>query len=328
MVPRVATTMSVSDLVGTVKVRLNIGRNQYKVAPGLYCVGNPTVDSPVLMTANYKLSFDALRRELAGIDAWLLVLETRGINVWCAAGKGTLSTDEVVNRVRMVGLDRVVKHRELILPQLAATGVAAHKVIKGCGFKVVWGPIQAADLKKFLVDNKHADESMRRITFNLAERFVLIPVEIALVLKPFLWMLIALFLLSGIGPQFSFETLWQRGFIGASAGLAGIFSGAVLVPVFLAWLPGRAFALKGTWTGLAGGGLIAWLFRDLLIWPEVLALLGCAVAVSSYVAMNFTGATPFTSPTGVEKEMRLAIPLQVAAMVVAVVAWLGAPFLR
>ena len=49
-------------------------------------------------------------------------------------------------------------------------------------------------------------------------------------------------------------------------------------------------------------------------------------AVGSYLAMNFTGSTPFTSPSGVEKEMRKAIPLQALAIFVALVAWIGAAF--
>jgi CO dehydrogenase/acetyl-CoA synthase gamma subunit (corrinoid Fe-S protein) len=76
-------------------MRWGIGRHRYRIEPGLYAVGTPGSDSPVLVTANYKMSFDALRRELGGLDAWILVLETDGINVWCAAGKGTFGTEEV-----------------------------------------------------------------------------------------------------------------------------------------------------------------------------------------------------------------------------------------
>jgi len=64
-------------------------RMSYAISPGLYAVGNPTKESDVFVSANYKLSFDVLRRELKGFNAWILVLDTKGINVWCAAGKGT-----------------------------------------------------------------------------------------------------------------------------------------------------------------------------------------------------------------------------------------------
>ena len=80
------------------------------------------------MTANYKLSFDAIRKNLSGQNGWILVLDTKGINVWCAAGKGTFGTNELVKRIRLVSLEKIVNHKRLILPQLGAAGVAAHKV--------------------------------------------------------------------------------------------------------------------------------------------------------------------------------------------------------
>ena len=78
------------DYWGAAAVRLGIGRDRYTVEPGLYAMGDPGPDSPVLATANYKLTFDHLRRAIRGRDAWILVLDTKGINVWCAAGKGNV----------------------------------------------------------------------------------------------------------------------------------------------------------------------------------------------------------------------------------------------
>lgn len=132
--------LSLKDKWQTLGTRLGFIRNKYAVAPGLYCVGTPDRDSPVLVTANYKLSFDSLRRELAGIAAWVLVLDTRGINVWCAAGKELFSHAELIRQVRLSRLETMVNHRELILPQLGATGVSAREVKKKCGFKCIWGP--------------------------------------------------------------------------------------------------------------------------------------------------------------------------------------------
>ncbi len=199
-VPRIHTKLNREDRWGTVKSRAGIGRDRYKVTPGLYAVGRPTQGSPVLVTANYKLSFDQVRSRLLRSDAWLLVLDTRGINVWCAAGKGTIGTRELVQRVLATGLDKVVRHRRLILPQLGATGVSAHDVKKGCGFEVVWGPVRAADIESFLAGRR--SEAMRRVTFTLGERLVLVPVEFYLIRKTLLWVAAAIFLVSGIGQGF------------------------------------------------------------------------------------------------------------------------------
>lgn len=76
-----ATSPSRRDRWGMIGARIGLIRRNYKVAPSLYAVGQPSKQSPVLVTANDKLSFDALRHRIEGVDAWLLVLDTRGINV-------------------------------------------------------------------------------------------------------------------------------------------------------------------------------------------------------------------------------------------------------
>jgi len=122
---RISTDISLADYLGAVMVRWGINRNNYRVNPGLYSAGSPGAESDVFVTANYKLSFDTLRKNLAGINCWVLVLDTKGINVWCAAGKGTFGTEELVRRIHNVALDKFVNHKRIILPQLGAAGIAA-----------------------------------------------------------------------------------------------------------------------------------------------------------------------------------------------------------
>ena len=326
--PQVAATASIRDFWGTIGARTGIIRRNYKVAPGLYAAGSPGPQSPVLVTANYNLSFDALRLSLAGIDAWLLVVDTRGINVWCAAGKGSFSTAEVLHSVHHSRLKEVVSHRQLILPQLAATGVAAQDVRKGCGFAVRFGPVRAADLPAFLHNSMQCDESMREVTFSLRERAVLIPVELFLLAKPLLAAFVLVLILSGIGPTiFSPATALNRGLILLAATGLGIVGGAVLAPLLLPWLPGRQFWCKGLVSGVPCA-LSAWLlFAPRIGLAEQLALVLWVETVSSYLAMNFTGSTPFTSPSGVEFEMRRGLPAQLAAACLTLALWLTGPFI-
>jgi len=327
--PRIKTELDRKDLLGKLAVRWGIRRDNYKVAPGLYCVGIPDQNAPVLVTANYKLTFDVLRRELGSINAWILVLDTRGINVWCAAGKNLFSTTEVIKRVQLTGLEKVVRHRQLILPQLAATGVSAHQVKKGSGFKVTWGPIRANSINYFLRNNLNADDSMRRVTFAFRERLGLVPVELSHLVKPSLWVLLAIFLVSGIGSNiFSLAIAWPRGLMATTAYAAGILAGALAAPAFLPWIPGRSFALKGAITGIICGIGVILIFHAALQFWEMVALASCTTAISSYLAMNFTGSTPFTSPSGVEKEMRKAIPMQALAVLMAAVVWIGSAFAK
>ena len=326
-VPVVKTGLGLKDNLGTLLTRAGIGRNNYKIAPGLYATGSPDEDSPVIVTANYKLSFDHVRRELGLQSVWLLVLDTHGINVWCAAGKGTFATGELAKRIIESGLDKVVNHRRVIAPQLGATGVSSRKVKKLSGFKVIWGPVRASDIVRFLENGMQADREMRLVTFPFIERLVLVPVEISLVVKPALLVFLALFLLSGIGPDiFSFSAVWNRGAWAVSAVILGIIAGAGVVPLLLPWIPGTAFAAKGIITGVAltiPAAIAAGLSSGV---TGFIALLCMATALSSYLAMNFTGATPFTSPSGVEKEMRRFIPIQVGMAVCGLVLWIGSAF--
>ena len=326
-VPRVATTLSVRDRLETALTRIGYGRNDYKVVPGLYCVGDPTPESPVLVTANYKLTFDSVRGELSGTDAWLLVADTRGINVWCAAGKGLFSTEEVVYMVNASRLAEVVTHREIILPQLSATGVAARRVRRKCGFSAIFGPVRASDLPAYLRAGNQADEAMRAVTFTLRERAVLTPVELYLLGKPLLIILAAGFLLSGIGPDlFSLAAAWTRGLAVATATLFGVLTGCVAVPLALDRLPGRSFALKGAGAGAVAGLAAAGLHWSSLSTGELAATWLWTVTLSTYLGLNFTGSTPYTSPTGVETEMRRALPVLAVAVLVAVAVWVAAPF--
>ena len=325
---QVATTAGWPDRLGTAGARLGVIRRRYRVAPGLYAVGSPGPDSPVLVTANYKLSFDSLRFSVSGIDAWLLVADTRGINVWCAAGKGTFSAGEVSDLVRRSRLAEVVSHRRLVLPQLAAPGVTAREVTRDCGFDVRFGPVRATDLPAWLERDGQGDEAMREVTFTLAERAVLIPVELYLLARPLLGLVVLALCLSGLGPGvFSPAAAVQRGVLLLGATGLGILAGAVLVPLLLPWLPARQFWLKGVYTGLAVAALARPLVATGVSGVEQAALTLWAVAVSSYLAMNFTGSTPFTSLSGVEREMRRGLPVQLLAVGAAAVLWVVAPFL-
>ena len=330
-VPRVDTALRTADRLGAWKSRWAMGRMRYAVEPGLYAVGQPAADSPVLVSANYKMSFDRLRGQLAGIDAWILVLDTRGINVWCAAGKGTFGTDEIVHRLDTSGLSGVVSHRRLIVPQLGAPGVAAHEVKRRSGFRVVYGPVRAEDLPAFLAAKLKATPEMRRVRFPIKDRVALVPVELVMAAKYFLAAAACFFFLAGLGPDgYSWTRVLGVGTRSAGLVLAVCVGTLALVPTLLPWLPGRAFALKGLWIGLALAAavlLLGWSRGDLL--GNRLSLAAWCLllpATASFLGMNFTGASTYTSLSGVRKEMALAVPLQLLAAVAGLVLWLIAPF--
>jgi acetyl-CoA decarbonylase/synthase complex subunit gamma len=331
-VPQVSSSLAWADRLGTFEARWGIGRMHYTVEPGLYALGKPNGQSPVLVTANYKMSFDKLRETLPSRDMWILVLETKGINVWCASGKGTFGTMELIGRIVSSGLNQIVSHRELILPQLSGPGVAAHHVKKLSGFKVIYGPIRAKDLPTFLDNGFKATPEMRLKTFTTWERVELIPMELVGALKVGIIVIPILFLLSLFGRSGEgWMNALGHGIFSAVAILTAILSGAILTPLLLPWLPGRAFSVKGLSLGILFTILLLtfrwgdWISRAGRL--EIMAWLLLIPAISSYLAMNFTGASTYTSLSGVKKEMRWALPLEMGAGILGLILWFGSYFM-
>ena len=306
----VDSTITFADHVDHLLARWGVNRMGHLVKPGLYQMGTPTTDSPVFASANYTLSFDALRSALEGFDAYILVLDTKGINVWCAAGKGTFGTDEIVHRIENTGIGNIVTHRKIIVPQLGAPGISAHEVHRQSGFRVEYGPVRAKDLPEYIRTGKATPE-MRRVQFPIYDRLILSPMEFVHIAFPAIIITIILWFLAGMGA--------------ALAAVIGVLGGTVLFPVLLPFIPTKDFSTKGFilgilvaipfsitfssspglpgWAGIAGAAL------PLLIIPAVIAYLG----------LNFTGSTTFTSRTGVKKEIFRYVPVMVVMAVLGVV---------
>ncbi|MCP4038305.1 MAG: copper oxidase, partial [bacterium] len=132
--------------------------------PGLRTIGRPDASSPVLLTGNFDLTVRRLVHALEGVDAWLLVAPSGGINVWCASSGGHLTTHQVVTALKTTGIADKVDHRQVILPQLAATGVLALDVFRRSRWKVRFGPVDMHDIPAYL-EKREKTDSMRRVTF-------------------------------------------------------------------------------------------------------------------------------------------------------------------
>lgn len=305
-VPVVSTRLTFQDIFSSWKARWGIGRMSYAIKPGLYAVGQPNAKSPVLVTANYKMSFDRVRCALTGIDTWLLALDTKGINVWCAAGKGTFGTDELVERIEEHGLDQVVSHRQVILPQLGAPGIAAHEVLRRSGFRVIYGPVRASDIKVFLESNMKATQEMRTVNFTLLDRLVLIPVELSAAVIYLGLLIVVASALKVLGAP----VVWTRGLM---ASLGALLSGIIIVPILLPFIPGRAFVWKGWFTGVLYTLALILLLPIAGLWQQ-LAYIFLLPPIAGFAALNFTGASTYTSLSGVEREVKIAIPTIIASL--------------
>jgi hypothetical protein len=308
MIPIISSIFDINDVIGGIKVRWGYGRMNYDIKPGLYGIGDPDAGSPVFVTANYKLTFDKLRRDLEGINGWILVLDTKGVNVWCAAGKGTFGTAELIKRIYLSKIDLVVNHRNLILPQLGAVGVSAHQIRDKTGFKVIYGPVRSADIRSFIKNNFTKTNEMKRVDFNLRERLVVSPIEFIISLK---FILLFLFI-SGILSIIASREITNKIILDFLPFLFAFLTGIFLFPVLLPIIPGRSFALKGYILGIVLTSLIIIFFTN-TITANISSFLILPV-ITSYLALNFTGASTFTSLNGTKLEVKIALPVYITML--------------
>jgi acetyl-CoA decarbonylase/synthase complex subunit gamma len=315
-VPVISSEIGLRSRLAAVAARLGIDRDGHRVPAGLYAVGGPDAASPVVVTANYALTYDHVRAALRGQSVWLLVLETLGVNVWCAAGKGTFGTGELVARIEAVRLPELVEHRRLVLPILGATGVAAHEVEARTGFRPRFAAVRATDLPAYFANGMKTQPSMRELSFSFFERAVLIPVELVGAIR---WTALLSAIVFAVAAFRGGAFDGRAGLLAVTALVGAILAGTVGVPLALPLIPGRSFAFKGMLAGCAWAGLWGWLAGgnwSPFEWASAFLLLP---AVTSFLALNFTGSTPFTSRSGVKKEMRYAIPLTLASCAAGVI---------
>lgn len=317
-VPVVSTVLSSRDKWETVKARVGSFRMSFSVKPGLYAAGNPDQNSDVFVTANYKMSFDALRSALDGVNGWIVVLDTNGINVWCAAGKGTFGTDELLKQISRTRISECVVHKKLILPQLGAPGINSGEVKRKSGFRVIYGPVRAGDLNRYIKNGYKCDNEMRRVRFNIVDRLILTPIELNLILAKFPLFALFVLIFFGLTPEgIIFRDSIIKGSFFLTAGLLAVFTGSLLTPVFLPFIPFRSFALKGWIAGVAFFTSVIY-FTGVYNYYNIFLVISAMILfplLSSYMALQFTGASTYTSLSGVQKELKFAFPVYITGAV-------------
>lgn len=237
---------------------------------GLRAIGHPDASSPVLLTGNFDLTVRRLVKALEGIDAWLLVAPSGGINVWCASSGGHLGTHQVVTALKTSGIAERVDHRQVILPQLAATGVLALDVFRRSRWKVRFGPVDMHDIPAYLA-NREKTDAMRRVGFPLRDRL-----EMAL-----MWAAPAILGIGGLA-------LWLApGWALPCAFLVAVMSVAVFtlydrLGARRRWtLLGVSVSCAFAMTWLAGGGS-----------PALAAAIGVPAFLTALLTFDYAGSTP------------------------------------
>lgn len=251
----------------------------HRAPTGLVAIGAPDRSSPVLVTGNYTLTVRRVKEALKGRNAWLLVADSKGINVWCAAGGGHLTHHDVISAIRTSGVRDQVDHHHLILPQLCATGVERSRIEEATGWTAAWGPASAEDIPAFLERGGHTARQERSVRFPLRNRLEMAAMWIG-PLVPILWLV-----------------LWPI----TGAGTAAIGAGAVVLIVLtlyalFPWLPLRVLRGVPVYGILAAGGfgvgagllaLTGLLNPSALVWLAVACVVGTAIA-----SVDVAGSTP------------------------------------
>ncbi len=306
--------METKERVMNFLARQGVNRNNYKVTPGLYALGRPSAESDVYVTSNYKVSLDALRC-FAPVNSWILILDTHGINVWCAAGKGTFGTAEVVRLIKKCRLSELVSHRKVILPQLGAPGVSAFEVKKLTGFAVTYGPVEAKDIQTFVTNGYKASKEMRRVGFNLKDRLMLTPLEFFQSMRFSLLLMVLILLIGLLGPYTLSDGVWIWHVVVWAVSLSLV--GAVVFPLCLPLLKGNMFSRRAMPLTLVWGVTFVLLqLRTGYGTLEGVGLLLAGAGMIELFALNFTGATPITSYSETKVETLRALPYIVALIVV------------
>jgi acetyl-CoA decarbonylase/synthase complex subunit gamma len=141
------------DLLALVTLRLNLYTDPQKpvmMDPGLYPVGSPGPDSPVVVTTNFSLTYYSVHPEVEAsrVPCWILLTDSEGQSVLTAWAADRFSAPVIRDAISSSGLGDRVSHRELIIPGLVA--IISGDVEEGTGWAVRVGPREASGLPRFL----------------------------------------------------------------------------------------------------------------------------------------------------------------------------------
>jgi len=254
----------------------------FPTPPGLRRIGEPDRTSPVLVTCNFELTVRKLTQllEREGIDTWLLVAPTRGENVWCAAGAGRFTTDTVVSIIRTTGIENLVDHRRLILPQLSAVGVNYWSVRDRTGWMPRFGP---ADMK-YLPDYLRGSRQLTQP----GERLVDFPLKERAIMGSNLGFNVALL---SIVPLL-IASVWASGLWWRTLPMLYALSFAAVTLIF--WLPGKVGVKKGLSLGLIAAAMfVVWSVLGGPVAPWwLLGWTGWILALAGFVGYDAASWTP------------------------------------
>lgn len=293
---------------------LNAFKHTYAVEPGLYYTGEVyDSDTPLLVTSNYGLTVFLVVRQIGTRNVRLLVVDTDGINVWCAAGKGAFSNAAILAQVNRYprGLLTDTKWLKMVLPKFGFAGVDLRS-LRNEKIRPLIGPLYAKDLPAYLAKTPLEDRETDRAVFGLQSRlFSWLPGLVQYMSYSFAIILIFLFV----------QLFWGRpapwGLVTITAILATAY------PVLFPWLPGQRFSVKGLW--LAGGFSLCIAALQLMGVVSTASMVMGVVfsfATALFFSLSYTGNSAVSNYTKVRAEVARFLPVNLLLYVAALVAFI------
>lgn len=262
----------------------------FAIKPGLYHIGELDENAPLFVTANCYLTVFLLARRLRNKKIRLLIIDTKGINVWCSAGKGQFSANEIIEKAAKWGLLAGKGRIKMVLPKFSLSGVNLDELRKN-GIVPIIGPLYAKDVPAFLEKEKLRNQTDDVVQFGLKSRaFTALPTAIQ-----FFYYFLGAYVIS-MGYVIP-------GMIWIATGLAFIY------PLLFPWLPGKLFAVKGLFLAL-----LVSILNFLIHYGSVKEQLPLTIfifATSVFIALSYTGNSAVSNYTSVRKETARFLPVVV-----------------
>jgi hypothetical protein len=279
----------------------NAFKRTYAIEPGLYYTGKRyDHETPLLVTSNYFLTVFLVTRRIRGFNARLLVIDTDGINVWCAAGEGKFSNPEILKQLNRYDRKLLTDgHRlTLILPKLGFAGVNLGRLRKA-GVRPIIGPIYAKDLPTYLSQPPYKNCDEDRVLFNLQSRlFTWLPGLVQVLTYSFAIVL----------AFWGIEQIWGLPVPMGIIVLSGVL--ATAYPILFPWIPGQRFAVKGLWlAALTSLGICALTAAGELSLANLPMTLLFTFGTAIFFGLSYTGNSAVSNFSRVRKEIARFLPL-------------------
>jgi hypothetical protein len=278
------------------------------IEPGLYKSGNPNKKSPIIATANYAYTFIKVMRDLEGFDAWILCIDSNGINVWCAARGNDFGNDQLLEVVEATGVKNLTDNKTIILPQLSAGGVSKPKLPEKSEkfpFEIKYGPVWSKHLEEYLtMYPKKKPEKMKRAKFTLTHRTRAGITHTTFLMRKIFLLPLLLLLISFLGLDII--NMINKTWIIGDILFWIIFPNILLIFFYPISNFTRNFIIKSIFFGFINAfslSLISWIFQKSFLYISLNFIF--FIWIGFFTSMSFSGYTMSTNPREIRDEYPL-----------------------